>query len=63
MSSFSNLESCDRIVYGVIIHLNRSWERKTALQIYTNMLTLPFEFTLSRAHDMSAELAHEMSAF
>ena len=28
MSSFSNLESCDRIVYGVISHLNRSWERK-----------------------------------
>ena len=28
MSSFSNLESCDRIIYGVISHLNRSWERK-----------------------------------
>lgn len=28
MSSFSNLESCDRIVYGVITNLNRSWERK-----------------------------------
>ncbi len=28
MSSFSNPESCDRIVYGVISHLNRSWERK-----------------------------------
>ena len=28
MSSFSNLESCDRIVYGVISHLNSSWERK-----------------------------------
>jgi putative transposase len=37
MSSFSNVESCDRIIYGVISHLNRSWERK----IYTNMLTLP----------------------
>jgi hypothetical protein len=22
------VESCDRIVYGVISHLNRSWERK-----------------------------------
>jgi putative transposase len=28
MSSFSNVESCDRIVYGVTSHLNRSWERK-----------------------------------
>lgn len=28
MSSFSNPESCDRIVFGVISHLNRSWERK-----------------------------------
>jgi putative transposase len=28
MSSFSNLTSCDRIVFGVISHLNRSWERK-----------------------------------
>jgi putative transposase len=28
MSSFSNPESCDRIVYGVISHLNRSWESK-----------------------------------
>ena len=28
MSSFSNLASCDRIVYGVITNLNRSWERK-----------------------------------
>ena len=28
MSSFSNLQSCDRIVYGVISHLNSSWERK-----------------------------------
>ncbi len=28
MSSFSNPESCDRIVYGVITNLNRSWERK-----------------------------------
>jgi putative transposase len=28
MSSFSNPASCDRIVFGVISHLNRSWERK-----------------------------------
>jgi len=28
MSSFSNLGSCDRIVYGITSHLNRSWERK-----------------------------------
>jgi putative transposase len=28
MSSFSNKESCERIVYGVITNLNRSWERK-----------------------------------
>lgn len=28
MSSFSNLASCDRIVFGVVHHLNRSWERK-----------------------------------
>ena len=28
MSSFSNLQSCDRIIYGVISHLNSSWERK-----------------------------------
>ena len=28
MSSFSNPASCDRIVFGVISHLNRSWEKK-----------------------------------
>ena len=28
MSSFSNTESCDRIIYGVITNLNRSWETK-----------------------------------
>jgi len=27
MSSFSNTESCDRIIYGVISHLNSSWEK------------------------------------
>ncbi len=28
MSSFTNPASCDRIIFGVITHLNRSWERK-----------------------------------
>lgn len=28
MSSFTNLASCDRIIYGVVSHLNSSWERK-----------------------------------
>jgi len=28
MSSFANRESCDRIVFGVISHLSRSWEGK-----------------------------------
>ena len=28
MSSFANPGSCDRIVFGVISHLNRSWEKK-----------------------------------
>lgn len=28
MSSFTNLASCDRIIYGVISHLNSSWETK-----------------------------------
>lgn len=28
MSSFTNLASCDRIVFGVLTHLNSSWERK-----------------------------------
>jgi|SRR5271169_961632 len=28
MSSFSNPASCDRIIYGVVAHLNSSWERK-----------------------------------
>ena len=34
ISSFSNCESCDRIVFGVVSHLNRSWERKP-LQEFT----------------------------
>ena len=28
MSSFTNPGSCDRIIYGIITHLNSSWERK-----------------------------------
>jgi putative transposase len=28
MSSFSNVASCDRIVFGVVSHLNRSWKDK-----------------------------------
>lgn len=28
MSSFSNSDSCQRIIYGVIAHLNSSWDRK-----------------------------------
>ncbi len=36
MSSFSNPASCDRIVFGVISHLNRSWERKTLPEFTQN---------------------------
>ena len=32
MSSFSNTASCDRIIYGVLSHLNSSWERKPFFQ-------------------------------
>ena len=28
MSSFTNSQSCDRIIFGVTSHLNRSWEKK-----------------------------------
>jgi putative transposase len=35
MSSFSNLASCDRIIYGVASHLNSSWDRKPLSRIYT----------------------------
>ena len=27
MSSFTNLASCDRIIYGVLSHLNSSWKK------------------------------------
>jgi len=37
MSSSANLASCDRIVIGVISHLNRSWERKPLKQ-FTKIL-------------------------
>lgn len=36
MSSFTNPESCDRIIYGVITHLNRSWERKPFFEFTQN---------------------------
>ena len=41
ISSFTNPASCDRIVFGVISHLNRSWEKKPPQAIYTKDLTLP----------------------
>ena len=28
LSSFTNPASCERIIFGVISHVNRSWERK-----------------------------------
>jgi len=36
MSSFTNPASCDRIIFGVISHLNRSWE-KTPLKQFTHL--------------------------
>jgi transposase-like protein len=36
MSSFCNTESCDRIIYGVISHLNSSWERKPFFEFAQN---------------------------
>src|SRR5271170_5131447 len=36
ISSFSNCASCDRIVFGVISHLNRSWERKPLSEFTQN---------------------------
>lgn len=36
MSSFTNPESCDRIIYGVITDLNRSWERKPFFEFTQN---------------------------
>lgn len=36
ISSFSNGASCDRIVFGVISHLNRSWERKPLSEFTQN---------------------------
>ena len=35
MSSFANPGSCDRIVFGVISHLNRSWEKKPSKNLHT----------------------------
>jgi transposase-like protein len=36
MASFTNPASCDRIVFGVITHLNRSWERKPLSEFTQN---------------------------
>ncbi len=36
MSSFSNPESCERTLFAVISHLNRSWERKSLPQFAQN---------------------------
>ena len=36
LSSFTNPASCDRIIFGVISHLNRSWE-KTPLKQFTQL--------------------------
>jgi hypothetical protein len=36
MSSFTNPASCDRIVFGVISHLNRSWEKKPLKEFTQN---------------------------
>ena len=32
MSSFTNPASCDRIIFGVISHLNPSWEKRPLIQ-------------------------------
>ena len=36
ISSFTNPASCERIVFGVISHLNRSWERKPLREFTQN---------------------------
>lgn len=36
MSSFTNPASCERIVFGVISHLNRSWEKKSLKEFTQN---------------------------
>ena len=36
MSSFTNPASCERIVFGVISHLNRSWEKKPLKEFTQN---------------------------
>jgi len=36
MSSFTNPASCERIVFGVISHLNSSWERKPLKEFTQN---------------------------
>jgi len=41
MSCFQNSASVDRIIYGVISHLNKTWKEKPLPPIYTLFLTLP----------------------
>jgi putative transposase len=36
MSSFTNLASCDRIIYGVLSHLNSSWGKKSFFKFTQN---------------------------
>jgi hypothetical protein len=36
MSSFSNQESCNRIIFGVITNLDRTWERKPLAEFTQN---------------------------
>lgn len=40
MSCFQNSASVDRIIYGVISHLNQTWEEKPPSSIYTQYLTI-----------------------
>ena len=40
MSCFQNSASVDRIIYGVISHLNKNWKEKP-ISFYTQHLTLP----------------------
>jgi len=54
MSSFSNTESCDPIIYGVISHPNSFWERKPFFQFTQTTRRLPFGVRL----DMSVHSAY-----
>ena len=46
MSSFSNTESCDRIIYGVLSHLNSSWE-SPSMNLHTLLDGIPTHFFLA----------------